>query len=57
MPDIPNNVFPEGVQVRNAQFIKEKIFVSISLAPSTTTSKRRCGRTWQRGQRSSSDVR
>ena len=26
MADIPNNVFPEGVQVRNAQFINMKCF-------------------------------
>ena len=57
MPDVPNEVFPEGVQVRNYLLIATCYLVFSSLVSSTTTVRMLSGKTLGRGQRRQSAVR
>ena len=57
MPDVPNEVFPEGVQVGNLSTRKTCNLVFSSLVSSTTTVRMLGGKTLGRGQRRQSAVR
>ena len=56
MPDVPNDVFPEGVQVRDPA-LKINYFICFSLASTTTIVRMMTGRTQLRGLRSLSVAR